>query len=84
MVRALDVEVHGVVEWRAGIRRRRRVTQIVDEERGHESCRCRGFEHLDTEATRVYPAFVYGTLFALLALHVWTLKALLGMKKAPR
>lgn len=42
------------------------------------------WQHLDSDATRVYPVFVYGTLFALLALHVWTLKALLGMKKAPR
>lgn len=38
------------------------------------------WQALDTTTSRVYPVFVYGTLFALLALHVWTLKALLTMR----
>lgn len=42
------------------------------------------WEPLDPGATRVYPVFVYGTLFALLALHVWTLKALLTMNRSGR
>lgn len=40
------------------------------------------WEPLPADASRVYPIFVYGTLFALLALHVWTLKALITMRKA--
>lgn len=42
------------------------------------------WEPLDSSATRVYPVFVYGTLFALLALHVWTLKTLLTMNRTSR
>lgn len=39
------------------------------------------WEPLPSHSSRVYPVFVYGTLFALLALHVWTLKALLTMHR---
>jgi hypothetical protein len=36
------------------------------------------WQPLPPDASRVYPMFVYGTLFALLALHVSTLRALVG------
>lgn len=42
------------------------------------------WEPLDTTTPRVYPVFVYATLFALLLLHAWTLKTLLFSKRAPR
>ena len=39
------------------------------------------WEPLPTTATRVYPVFVYATLFALLALHAWTLTTLLRTRR---